>query len=98
MGTEVEELLQRQQMLVRLLPPLAESDEDEVLLEVAFLFRQRVEACVLDRYRCLKRESLRALDLVGREGAQPVAFREHGGADRLPVRDQRQREQRTHAE
>src|SRR5260370_40499181 len=85
-------------MLVRLLPPLAEPDEDEVLLEVALLLRECVEASVLDRHRGLKRESLRALDLIGRERAQPVALREHGGADRLPIRYQCQREQRTHAE
>src|SRR5258708_6851852 len=85
-------------MLVRLLSPLAEADEHEVLLEVALLLRQRVEARVLDRHRGLQRESLRALDLVGRERTQPVPLREHGGADRLPVCPQRQSEQRAYAE
>src|SRR5260370_1078875 len=45
-----------------------------------------------------RRASLRALNLVGRERTQPVALREDGSADRLPVRHQRQRQQRAHAE
>ena len=72
---EVEELLERQQVLVGLLAPLAEADQDEVLLEVALLFGERVQARVLDRHRGLQRERLRALHLFRREAARACRAR-----------------------
>src|SRR5260370_36006288 len=97
MGAEVEELLEGEQVLVRLLSPLAEADENEVFLQVPFLFRERVEARVLDGDRGLHSKALRTLHLFGGEGTLAVAFREHRGADRLAVRDQRQGQERAHA-
>src|SRR5947209_57162 len=97
-GAEVEELLQREQVLVRLLSPLAEPDEDEVLLQVALLLRERVQASVLDRHRRLHGERLRALHLLGLERTRASALDEHGGADRLLVGDERQGQQGAHAE
>ena len=66
-GPEVEELLQRQQVLISLLSPLAEPDEDEILLEVALFLGQSMQPCILDRDRRLQREALGALDLLLRE-------------------------------
>ena len=96
-GAEVEELLERQQVLVRLLPPLPETDEDEILLQVSLLLGERMQARVLDRHRGLDREGLRPLHLLGLEAADAGPLREHGRADRLVVGDQRQRHQRLHA-
>ena len=84
--------------MVRLLPPLAETDEDEIFLQVPFLFSQRVKPRVLDRDSGLQRQALRALHLLGREGPHSIAFGQHGRADGLAVCHQRQREQRAHAE
>src|SRR5260370_9914907 len=98
MGAEVEELLEREQVLVRLLSPLAEADENEVFLQVPFLFRERVEARVLDGDRGLQSKALRPLHLFGGEGTLAVAFREHRGADRLAIRAHRQGQERAHPE
>ena len=97
-GAEVEELLEREQMLVGLLAPLAESDQHEIFLQVPFLFSQRVKPRVLDRDSGLQRQALRTLHLLGREGPHSIAFGQHGRADGLAVCHQRQREQRAHAE
>ena len=85
-------------MLVGLLAPLPEPDQHEILLEVALLLRQRVQARVLDRHRGLDGERLRALHLVGPEPAVARPLREHRGADRVAVGDERQRHQRADAE
>src|SRR5258706_15222915 len=74
-GAEVKELLEREQVLVRLLSPLAEADENEVFLQVPFLFRERVEARVLDRDRSLQSKALRRLHLFGGEGTLAVPVR-----------------------
>src|ERR1700694_4517147 len=97
-GAKVEELLQGQQVLVSLLAPLAEADQDEVLLQVALFLRKRVQACVLDRHGCLQAEALGALNLLRRELAVARALAEHGGSDRLLVRDERDRHERANAE
>ena len=97
MSPEVEELLQGQQVLVGLLAPLAESDQHEILLQVTLLLRQRVQAGVLDRHRCLQRQALRALHLLWREGVLAVTLGQDRGSDGLAVRHQRKREQRAHA-
>src|SRR5260370_34863272 len=94
MGAEVEELLEGEQVLVRLLSPLAEADENEVFLQVPFLFRERVEARVLDRDRGLQSKALRTLHLFGGEGTLAVALRAPRGADRLAGRKQGQGPQR----
>src|SRR5258708_36727035 len=72
---EVEELLQREQVLVRLLPPLAEADEHKVLLQVPLLFRQRMQAGVFDRPRCLQGKALGPLHLFWREPAPAITLR-----------------------
>src|SRR5258708_19988602 len=96
MGAEVEELLEREQVLVRLLSPLAEADENEVFLQVPFLFCERVEARVLDRDRGLQSKALRTLHLFGGEGTLAVPFRQHRGADRLASPGPTPPEQRPH--
>src|SRR6266851_6749881 len=93
MRAEVEELLERKQVLVRLLSPMAEANENEVFLQVPLLFCESVEARILDRDRGLQSKALRTLHLFGGEGTLAVAFREHRGADRLAVREQRQGQQ-----
>ncbi len=94
---EVEELFQRQQVLVSLLSPLAEPDQDEILLEVAPFLGQCMQPCTLDRDRSLQREALGALDLLLHEYVQMVPLGEHNRADRLAVRNQWQRHQRAAA-
>src|ERR1700680_4279784 len=76
MRTEVEELLEGQQVLIRLLAPLAKADEHEVLLQVPLLLGQRMQPGVLDRHRRLEGEALRAHDLVRREGVPAAALGE----------------------
>ncbi len=98
MCSEVEELLEREQMLVSLLPPLAEPDQDEILLQVALFLGQRVQPRVLDRDRRLQRKRLRALHLFRREHAMALALGQDGSPDRLAVRDERQGHERLHAE
>ena len=93
----VLELRQGQQVLVCLLAPLAETDQHEILLQVTLLLRQRVQAGVLDRHRCLQRQALRALHLLWREGVLAVTLGQDRGSDGLAVRHQRKREQRAHA-
>ena len=95
---EIEELLERLQVLIRLLTPLSKTDQHEVLLQVTLLFGERMEPCVLDRNRRPEREALNAFHLFGRESAQMVSLAEHCGADRLAVGDQRKGEQRAHPE
>src|SRR5207245_802077 len=68
---EVEELLEQLQVLVRLLPPLAETDEDEVLLYVALLFGEGVQPGVLDGDGGLVGETLGTLHLAGAGAAAP---------------------------
>src|SRR5258708_30434593 len=85
MSAEVEELLQREQVLVSLLPPLAETDEYEILLEVTLLFSQRMQPRVLDRDRGLERKRLRALHLFGRERATALSLRKDCRPDRLVI-------------
>jgi hypothetical protein len=65
---------------------------------VALLFGERVEARVLDGHRRLHRKRLRALHLIRREASIAGSFGKDRGADRVVVRDQRQRHQRAHAE
>src|SRR5256886_13181453 len=98
MGAEVEELLERQKVLVSLLAPLPKADEHKVLLQVTLFFGPGVQAGVLDRHRRLDRERLRPLHLVGPERPVAVALGEYSGADGLLVGDQRQRPQRLDAE
>src|SRR2546428_12775976 len=97
MRTEVEELLEGEEVLVGLLPPLAEADEHEVLLQVTFLFGERVQPRVLDRHRGLYRQGLRALHLLWREPTVAVALGQDRRADGLLVHPQRQRPQRLDA-
>src|SRR5213595_282205 len=47
MGAEVEELLERQKVLVSLLAPLPKADEHKVLLQVTLLFGARVRAFLI---------------------------------------------------
>ena len=93
MDAEVEELLQRLQMLIGLLSPLAETHQHEVLLQVAFLLRARMEPRVLDGDRGAECKSLHPLHLLRSERAELFALREHSRADRLAVRHQRKSEQ-----
>ena len=98
MGAEVEELLQRQQVLVRLLSPLAEADQNEVLLQMALFLGQRVKTSVLDRHGSLERKRLRSLHLVRREPAPVFTLGEDGRSDGLIVGDERKGHQRLNAE
>ena len=95
---EVEELLQREQVLVCLLAPLAEADQHEILLQVPLFLCHRVQARVLDRDRRLQRKRLSPLHFFWRERAPALALGQDGGADRLAVGDQRQRDQRADSE
>ena len=95
---EVEELFQRQQVLVGLLAPLAEADQHEVLLQVPLLLCQGVQPSVLDRDGGLQCEPLRPLHFFWAVRVHAVALGEDGRTDGLVVRDQRQRQQRAHAE
>ena len=90
---EVEELLQRQQVLVGLLAPLSKADQHEVLLEVTLLLGEGVQPGVLDRDRGLHRQGLRASHFFRRELAVAAALHQHRGSDRLLVGDQWQRHQ-----
>src|ERR1700682_4396778 len=86
---EVEELLQREQVLIGLLAPLAEADEHEILLQGPLLFRKRMEARVLDGDRRLKRKALRPLHLFGGEAAAALTLRQDHGTDGVTIRNGR---------